>query len=232
MLEEIDDGDEYDEYYEEVLSVYDTGLSTILEGDDESCSSRESEPPFRRHDPLRSSSHHGRHSVNLSPGSTSSRRSWGSVPRAPPLHLLSPSLFSPMAEARKMSSMKSPLIGLRSKTGLSPKSPPLIANLPLVLTNLETGEELLVDEDDEEFTFVSCSDAGSVLNSSLSGFDELALDSATGLSGAFYHMPPGSLTTSSSKFAPARQEVKNILEQRRRRQQENKDVGFHPLHTS
>lgn len=170
IIEEIE---EYDDYYEEeIISSYDTGLSTILEGDDESCSSSHSDSPEKGNlSPGRMAEH-----ANLTP--TGLHASWGHSSHQQLLALVSPTLFSPMAEARKLklSSYKSPLIGSKPKYSPSPggrgNKVLSIANIPLVFTNLETGEELLVAGDDDEYTFVSCSDTESIMGMSQSFLDD------------------------------------------------------------
>lgn len=168
VIEEIE---EYEEYFEEEIISY-CGLSTIFEGDDESCSSRQSNPssakgPLSPTIPAQ---------ISLTPKGQNGFEEFS--PKI--LALVSPTLFSPMAEARKMkiSSFKSPLTGLRPKGAASPspggrrRNPPTIANTNMVLTNLETGEELVMDGDDDEFTFVSCSDIDSIMGGSMSSLDD------------------------------------------------------------
>lgn len=154
-MSEIEDVEEYSYYEEEILSY--CGLSTIIEGENESaCSSTQAS---------KSASHHQStvaeptipNQIHLSPrheiiGDFS--------PKV--LALVSPMLFSPMAEARRLK-IKSPMIGSRVM-GLGSPSPrtaskktPSIPSMPLVLTNVETGEEVVMDDD--EFTLVSCDDS-------------------------------------------------------------------------
>eukprot|EP00934_Nitzschia_sp_Nitz4_P003880 Nitzschia sp. Nitz4//scaffold169_size48518//10376//10894//NITZ4_007065-RA/size48518-processed-gene-0.88-mRNA-1//-1//CDS//3329538367//3870//frame0 len=144
VLTEVEEYEEYYEDYEEELLSECEGLSTIQEVDeeDEEESSVGGAKQRSRRDPLKSSSNHSiPDNISLSHGSLKS------------FHLVSPTMFSPMAQARKKLSVHSPL-GSKAAAGL-------------VLTNLMTGEELLVSDDDDEFTFVSCSDTDSFLGASV-----------------------------------------------------------------
>jgi hypothetical protein len=149
------------------------GLSTIMEGDEESCTSRQSDSSLEK-GPL---SPRIPDQINLTP-----KGRYGFPEYSPKIFALVSPLFSPMAEARKLkiSSFKSPLIGTRPKGVASPspggrrRKSPTIAKMPFVLTNLATGEEIVMDGDDDEFTFVSCSeiDIDSVLGGSISTLDD------------------------------------------------------------
>jgi hypothetical protein len=171
----IEESEEDDEYYEEEILSY-TGLSTIWEGDNESCSSRLSDTV-----PEKATSSHPRRAGSFTLTPTGGQA--GIIDASSrPLSLISPVMFSPMAEARKLklSSFKSPLIGSMAKFSASPgrgNKTLTISNIPLVLTNLETGEEYFFEGDDDEYTFVSCSDTESVMGKSQSFMeDSFALD--------------------------------------------------------
>ena len=172
----IEQSEEDDDYYEEEILSY-TGLSTIWEGENESCSSRHSDSV-----PEKATINCAKRADSFSLTPTSVQA--GTVDASSrPLSLISPLLFSPMAEARKLklSSFKSPLIGSKAKFSPSPgrgSKTLTISNIPLVLTNLETGEEYFFEGDDDEYTFVSCSDTESNVGRSQSfmGDDSLILD--------------------------------------------------------
>ena len=171
----IEEPEEDDDYYEEEILSY-TGLSTIFEGDNESCSSRLSDAV-----PEKATSNHARRSDSFTLTPTGGLS--GSIDTSSrPLSMISPLMFSPMAEARKLklSSFKSPLIGSLAKFSPSPgrgNKALTISNIPLVLTNLETGEEFFFEGDDDEYTFVSCSDTESIVGRSQSFMeDSFALD--------------------------------------------------------
>ena len=164
---------DYEEYYEEeeIISYYDTGLSTIVEGDNESscsdCSSTLGVPGSSRQ--------------GLRPSSTG-------IPD-------NICLNSPMANSLKLLSLESPCMSLTSPGMLSRQntfnlsaliSPPLsnrkfqlkspiLPGPPLTLTSYATGEEVVL-EDDDEYTYVSyvsCSDT----DSHIAGLEELSLPS-------------------------------------------------------
>lgn len=170
-IEEIEEYEE--EYYEEeIVSYYDTGLSTILEGDNESSSSSSQQ---------RTLGENGPQSPQRVPDqiSLSSPKSPGNQSPGVLASLVSPTLFSPMAEARKLkfNSCRSPMGGGgRSKASPSPgarnRKSPTISNMPLVLTNLETGEEVVMEGDDDDYTFISC-DTESIMGTSASNLEDV-----------------------------------------------------------
>ena len=175
FIEEIDEEDEY--YEEEIISYYDTGLSTIPEGDNESCTSSQADSRENRGP---QSPGQIPDQISLSPNGRPN--SYDFSPRV--LALVSPTLFSAMAEARKLkfNSFKSPSYGRGGPSGSSAspspgscsRKSPTLPSMPLVLTNLETGEELIMEGDDDEYTFVSCSDIDSAMGASASNMDEVA----------------------------------------------------------
>lgn len=173
LIEELVEDD--DSYEEEILSSYDLGLSTIWEGDNESLSSRHSDTVLEK-----ATSNHVKRaeSFTLTPTGGQAYTIDTSIRQ---LALTSPMLFSPMAEARKLklSSFKSPLIGSIAKFSPSPgrgNKALAIANIPLIMTNLATGEEFYFEGDDDEYTFVSCSDTESIMGRSSLIDDTFALD--------------------------------------------------------
>jgi hypothetical protein len=171
---------ENEEYFEEeILSYYEDGLSTIMEGDDESCTSHNDDhisvmDAFNS--PARRSSAQIPENISWTPEVNSSLRE--NSMESPGFAMLSPLLSH---DSRKISSLKSPLLSarkyMRSPGRPSPNSPgrlspnsPGLPKVPLTFTSFTTGEEILV-EDDDEYTFVSCSDAESLMGASLTNFD-------------------------------------------------------------
>jgi hypothetical protein len=149
-----DDSGQFEYFEEEVLSDYDTGLSTIMEGDEESCSREQGDPSGNG-----SISPESRipRNISLTPSGQKSPLEFSSKLWA----FVSPLIFSPLTEARKLKlpPFNAPLLDNRQNSSSGNKSP-TVQGMPMVLTSLESGEELLVmDEYDDEFTFVTCDTA-------------------------------------------------------------------------
>jgi hypothetical protein len=171
---------EYEEYFEEEILSYEDGLSTILEGENESCTSRNDDyisVVDALNSPGRRSSAQIPENISWTPEVNSSLRKL-SMEESPGFAMLSPLLSH---DSRKISSLKSPLLSarkyMRSPGRPSPNSPgrlspnsPGLPKPPLTFTSFTTGEEIVV-EDDDEYTFVSCSDAESLMGASLTNFD-------------------------------------------------------------
>ena len=151
--------DEYEYFEEEVVSQYEyeTMLSTILEGDYESCSSQKSNTskPVNMRIEINVPQNISLTPTDQRPPQESSKL-WA---------LLSPMMFSPISDARKLKifSQKTPLVDVKQNpSAVASSTRPethssTIQGTPLVLTSLESGEEIVVmDGYDDEYTFVSC----------------------------------------------------------------------------
>jgi hypothetical protein len=152
-IQDIDEEVDENEYFEEeVESEYETMLSTIPEGDHESCSSRKS--------CLSKSSHMSPkisvpQNISLTPADQRRPLEYSSKLWT----LVSPMMFSPVGEARKLKipPQKSPLFEVRQNPSGCESKSSTIQGMPLVLTSLASGEQIeFIDLYDDEYTFVSC----------------------------------------------------------------------------
>lgn len=136
-------------FEEEVLSCYDTGLSTIAEGENESAADTS-----YHHSSLAPSSPRLTVPQHVSIRSPTESHSKGLSVST--FALISPMMFSSMAEARKLKRAALCSNAMSPKQMATGESTQEQHSPSLYITNLETGEKVLMGADDDEYTFISC----------------------------------------------------------------------------
>jgi hypothetical protein len=169
-------------YYEEEISVYDTGLSTIQEvenesdeSDDESVSSVEvkcSRSSLSEMPPLPPPPNDSSELVTPKPYANNNKNN-NSLSRkfmeSPGFALVSPPImsqkihFSNLSPLAKLPSLvgNSPLTSSYSLPSPAKRPNNLSLSMTHHLTHQLTGEDVVIHDDDDEYTFVSCSDTDS-----------------------------------------------------------------------
>jgi hypothetical protein len=222
-------------YYEEEISVYETGLSTIHEADNEDDSSVDSMSTKG----VKSSQSNSSFKETPKPYANSNNNTNALSKRfmeSPGFDLVSPPIFSPKFQFSNL--RISPLAKLPSVVGNLPLTPSTRSlpspskqpgNLSLSMTHHLTGEDLVIYDDDDEYTFVSCSDTDSFFGdlpfsdfdgdeSSRSSLNESSFRSLRSSSASL-----GSLGSASSglDFDTKRTRLEEALERRTSRQHGN-----------
>jgi hypothetical protein len=204
---------EYEEYYEEeeVLSYFDSGLSTIIEGENESCSDISITLEASKSPRLQMGSFSTSIPDNISLNYAMTNSLQMLSLDSPCMSLTSPGMLSkPKSKAYNIAALISPPSLDKKFQSVNPKLPP---KLPLSLTSYMTGEEVVLnDDDDDEYTFVTCSDTDSHMNTSLTDLSLASTGSKRSISSK------GSYKSASSMpldFESTRSRLRKALEMRR-----------------
>jgi hypothetical protein len=218
---------EYEEYYEEeeVLSYYDPGLSTISEGENESCSDTSStleasKSPRRQ---IGSASTSTSIPDNISLNLAMMNNPLQMMSLDSPCISLSSSLSSPRMSSKvnnfNIAALISPPLVDKKFQSVYPKlKSPIVTNLPLTLTSYMTGEEVFLDDDDD-YTFLTCSDTDSHIDELSMSFTDLSVASSP--SSVRSISSKGSCKGSSSMpldFESTRSRLRSALESRTTRE--------------
>jgi hypothetical protein len=213
---------EYEDYYEEeeVLSYYDPGLSTISEGENESCSDTSSTLEASKSPRQQIGSAFTSTSTSI-PDNISLNLAMMNILSldSPCISLSSPRMSSKVNNFNIAAALISPpLADKKFQSSACPKlKSPIVTNLPLTLTSYMTGEEVILDDDDD-YTFMSCSDTDSHIDELSMSFTDLSVAST------------GSVRSISSKgsckgslsipldFESTRSRIRNALENRTTRE--------------
>ena len=138
--------DDVEYYEEEILSYYDAGLSTIMEGENESSCSDTFANATKSPTPANTIPEN----ISVNPNALKLLSL-----DSPCISLTSPGMLS-KPKTFNIAALISPP-PMSDNTKFKPISP-LSLHPPLTLTSLATGEEYVIDDDDDEYTFVSVSE--------------------------------------------------------------------------